>query len=150
MARSQQITAHFRLEHRDDGILVYYIADISRYNVDAWFRVSTHHDQAAAADNAHLCRLFLATSPRMMSTPYLLSRLTEADKLTPKNLKESGALVVTDSLTLRFAEMMLNRVLSATQQNIRIFRQQDSANKWLHERITTLGEPWRAPDEDNP
>lgn len=137
----EQISDGFALEYRPDGIIVYYIFDARRETLDLLFTTSTRHDQEFAAKNQHLRRMLSIQGHITAPTPYALHKLVEAEKLTPRELRESFALVVTNALTYQIMALFINRNLPAYTRSItKIFHSEDQALAWLAQRWQELGQ----------
>jgi len=130
--------AGFSIKTRSDGIMVYHITDVRRKTIDAFFETMVQHDHEAAAEGRHLRRLFLITTS-IMPSPYSVEKLNEAGRLTPKNLRESNAVIIENSLTRQILAMVINRLPVNMRSVTRIFANEDLALSWLDERLEALG-----------
>jgi len=128
---------HFTTTLRPDGIWEYRFTDVTRETMDAWFEVTTRHDREYAERGEHLLRLILIDK-LIMPTPYAINRTREAAEMTPPELVESNALVLTQSVTLRLI-MMAAQKLPGAAQTVKVFIRQDDAVRWLKERAEEFG-----------
>ncbi len=132
------ITPQFRVQYRGDGIIVYFAQGSMRQTVDAWYEMSTRHDQEAAREGRHLRRMMIFDD-KFFPTPYAVSRAWAADEQTPDNLRESFAMVVENHLAFRFMQGAFSRFPIKARTNARAFNTQEAALAWLVARLDELG-----------
>ena len=133
---AEEVTSVFTATLRPDGIWVYRFTDVTREAMDAWYETSVRHDMEYDARGEHLRRLILIDR-LIMPTPYAIGRTREAAEKTPLTLRESNALVLTQSLTLRLIVMGVQR-LPGQPGSIRVFLNEPDALEWLESRQKEL------------
>lgn len=123
----------FTLEKRDD-IYVYTINTITRAAVDAWFETDIAQANEAATTTGHVLRLY-HLAKLIFPTPYWRTKLHESHDLTPPNLYESTAVVITNPTVYHTIRTLLQRDLPAHGRNVRgIFQDEASGLHWLDTR----------------
>lgn len=127
----------FTWYQREDGVIVYHLADVRRVTIDMWLQTSLGHDTAYAKTNQHVCRI-LDIREAGWPTPYALGQINKSAHLTPKGLRESLAVLVKDSLAFQMAEVAMRRFVPHLQQTSRLFRDENAALEWLQERRRML------------
>lgn len=128
----------FSYEIRDDGIIVYRLANLRREAVDDFVEVSHNFDVAAYEAGRH-SRCLLDISELSFPTPYAVKRIQQNTEASPDGLRESYAVVTPTSAIYTFARTIINRLPHAKAQPIRLFHNADEAFAWLEQRLEELG-----------
>jgi hypothetical protein len=116
---------------REDGILVYRIRDMRRATVDATFAALHRFDIEATTQGYYLKRL-IDVRGAGWPTPYALAKLIQVTNETPDELRESVAVLTTDSVAMRLIDLTLRKMPAQAKQVTRIFNTEDRALAWLH------------------
>jgi hypothetical protein len=121
----------FQFEARPDGVFVYHFYDARRESLDRWFELTTRHDQEAHAEGRHVKSLIWLHGT-LIATPYALYTVRKAAALTPKDLRESVAVIVENGLVYKLLSTFLSRLPADHARSVtRIFRDEASAIQWL-------------------
>lgn len=128
----------FSYEIRDDGVIVYHLADLRRETVDAFVEISHNFDVEAFEAGRH-SRCLLDISELSFPTPYAAKRIQQNTEATPDGLKESYAVLTPTSAIYTFARTLISRLPGAKTRSIRLFRDEREAFAWLDERLEILG-----------
>jgi hypothetical protein len=127
------------VERREDGIIVFRIRDTRRATADAMYEAFRESDQACHAAGRHN-RTLVDTRGAGWPTPYIAGRAIQASKETPAGLRESTAVVASESVAVRLIDLLIRKLTPRAQQTIRIFPDEESAIAWLNQRLAELGE----------
>jgi hypothetical protein len=127
------------VEQREDGITVIRIRDTRRITADAMYEALRELDQACAAAGRHN-RVLVDGRGAGWPTPYVAGRAIQASKETPTGLRESTAVVASESVAVRLIDLMIRKLTPRAQQTIRLFPDETSALAWLDQRLAELGD----------
>ena len=127
------------VERREDGITILRIRDSRRVTADAMYEALRDLDQACFAAGRHN-RLLVDARGAGWPTPYTAGRAIQASKETPAGLRESTAVVVSESVAVRLIDLLIRKLTPGAQQTIRLFRDEETALAWLDQRLAELGD----------
>jgi hypothetical protein len=139
MADSIPPSPGLTVERREDNITVIRIRDTRRATADAMYEALHALDQACFAAGRHN-RLLVDGRGAGWPTPYVAGKAIQASKETPAGLRESTAVVVTESVAARLLDLLIRKLSPRAQQTIRLFASEESAFAWLDQRLAELGE----------
>ncbi len=128
----------FSVTYREDGIIVYHLADVRRSTIDTWVEISHQHEAEALAENRHLRRV-MDIREAGFPTPYSTIKTADLAKNSAHELRKSFAILVRDSMSgeiIRNAMRHINKWVDST----RLFTDEQDALDWLNDRLTELGE----------
>lgn len=128
----------FSYEIRDDGIIIYRLANLRRNTVDEFVEVSHNFDLDAFKAGRH-SRCLLDISRLTFPTPYAIKRIKQNTEATPDGLKESWAVIAPTSRIYTFMMTNMKGLPLAKVQPIRLFRNEEEALAWLIARLEDLG-----------
>jgi hypothetical protein len=126
------------VEHRPDGILIYRIRNVRRETADALYVAMTERDQDAYQSGRHV-RSILDLRGAGWPTPYGAGKLIQSAEETPVGLRESVAVIVSDSIAMQLISLLLHRLPSRTQKVTRLFSTEEEAIEWLTQRLEQIG-----------
>jgi hypothetical protein len=126
--------AGFFVSYREDGIIHYHFADISRATVDTWIEISHQHDVQAMESGKHLLRMTTA-HPKLIPTPYALGRISQLDATSPKIL-ESQAFIIANNIAYHLIGAFVNRMESQTKHAVRVCQSEEEGVAWLLSRVS--------------
>ncbi|MAU10331.1 MAG: hypothetical protein CL607_10955 [Anaerolineaceae bacterium] len=128
----------FSYDIREDGIIVYRLANLRRDTVDEFVEVSRNFDVVAYEAGRH-SRCLLDISKLSFPTPYAIKRLRENTESTPDGLKESWAVLAPTSRLYTFMMTNLKGLTKSKVQPVRLFQTEEEAFAWLEQRLEELG-----------
>jgi hypothetical protein len=126
--------AGFYVTYREDGIIHYHFADMTRATVDTWIETSHQHDLQAEASGKHLLRLTTG-NPKVIPTPYALGRISNLDSISPKIL-ESQAFILSNHIAYHLVAAFVNRLGSESKSAVRIYQSEEEGITWLLKRAS--------------
>lgn len=128
----------FAVEIGLDGIYIYHFYTAKRESIDAWYTVSTRHDQEYAESGEHLQRI-LWIHGMLLPTPYAISVIQKATHETPPKLTESNAVILPKGLVTTAVMRMVSLLPDQHGQSVvKLFNNRGEALSWLAERDTLL------------
>lgn len=139
MEDTQQQQTGFSYEMREDGILIYRLANLHRDTVDAFVEFSHEHDIQAYEAGMH-SRCLLDVSNLSFPTPYAIKRIRESISTSPDGLRESYAVVTPTKPIYTFARGIMSNLPSSKTSSIHLFSSQEDALLWLTDRLQELGD----------
>jgi hypothetical protein len=128
--------AGFVVSYRDDGIIQYHFADITRATIDTWVEIAHQHDMDALASGKHLLRMNTA-HPKLIPTPYALSRAGYLNSISPA-ITESQAFIMSNNIAYHLVGTFVNSMGSQLKYGIRIYRTEAEGIAWLLKRAAEI------------
>lgn len=130
-------TSALEYHYRDDDIHEFIFHSVADETIDLW--VSTIHKikPIAVESSAHIRSIYNIQG--LWPTPYATRQAIAVNRLLPKHIRNSTALLMDDnSMGLTVAQMILRYMPSHTTQSRRIFFHTDEALRWLEDRRMIL------------
>ena len=139
MDEQQPRVPGMHIETTEDGILIIRVDNVRRETVDALCELMRAFDLEGAALKRHN-RSILALSKHVYPTPYATQRLVALAKSTPPELRESQAVVVSDSVVARLVRMLVGKLDNKARQAVNVFFNEQDGLLWLRERTRIIAE----------
>ena len=117
---------------RPDEIVVYKFTKMTRKLIDTYALCSEYNDARILAENGHSRVLYDGRG--MFPTPYFISTVIRLAKETPRELKESIAIVTGDNLTTSVMRTVIKKLDPKLQNAILFFKNEEDALRWLNKR----------------
>jgi hypothetical protein len=111
----------------------FHLSDAKRETVAAWSHILTALETRAVTEQTHLRVLHQLES--VWFTPQAMLHFVQFSRVCPATIFSSSAIVVPDSVSLGFAQMLLRQHSHLPQQAKRIFTSEAAALHWLSERL---------------
>ncbi len=122
----------FIYHQRSDDIVVYKFVKMTRKIVDYYAKCSEYNDARILAEDGHSQVMYDGRG--VFPTPYFISTVIRLAKETPRELKESLAIVTGDNLTTSVIRTLIKKLDPKIQNEVLFFKNEEDAIRWLHKR----------------